>query len=176
MTVNIVPPYGGWAEFRSFVSWAIDTLMASYPMAEKTLKPTRGHLRYIDAFDAKYGFDAFSEFVEEHLGAAQPIRTAVIEEIAVHPNQITFSFDSVFPAKSPIGANVRFRIAPGQTDGRKAAVMELHCDGRLKGDFMSKDELFSWYDDAHRTLSMAFDRTVSKELKSRFGAIKEIRQ
>ncbi|GGC05256.1 hypothetical protein GCM10011363_22480 [Marivita lacus] len=174
MTVNIVPPYAGWAEFRSFVSWALDALLSAYPMAEKTFKPKRGHLRYIDVFDARFGFDSFKPFVETHFGAVQPVRQQVVDEISAEPERITFSVDSNFSVKSPANATFRFRIAPGIRDGQEAVVMEFHCDGEMSNGFLPKEELESWFDEAHATLNIAFDKTVSDALKARFGKAKEI--
>lgn len=174
MTVNIVPPYAGWAEFKKFIVWAFDLLYASYPMAEKTLQPVKAHLRYIDVFDAKYGLEGFSQFVDAHLGAAKPVRPEVVEEIAESPDKITYTADSRFAIKSPVGSTARIRIAPGQSGGRDAVILELHCDGAMPGGFQPKDTLLSWYDEAHATLHVLFDKTTSSELKAQFGNVVEI--
>jgi len=174
MTVNIVPPYAGWAEFKKFIEWAFDLLYASYPMAERTLHPLRTHLRYIDVFDAKYGLDGYSNFVDVHLGVARPIRPEVVDEIAASPKEITYSADTRFAVKSPIGSTARVRIAPGQSDGRDAVILELHCDGAMPGGYQSEEILLSWYDEAHATLHVLFDKTTSTELKEKFGNILEI--
>src|SRR5688572_29942962 len=38
MTVNVVPPYGGWNAFKPIIAKALDVLTSSYPMAEALLK------------------------------------------------------------------------------------------------------------------------------------------
>lgn len=174
MTINIVPPYAGWAEFKRFIERAFDLLYRSYPMAKKTLQPLRAHLRYIDVFDAKYGLDGFSNFVDTHLGAAKPIRPEVVEELAENPKEITYTTDSRFAVKSPVGSTARVRIVPGQSGGRDAVVLELHCDGPMSGGYQLKETLLSWYDEAHTTLHVLFDKTTSAELKAQFGNRVEI--
>ena len=176
MTVNIVPPYAGWAEFSKFINWAVDLLYAAYPMAEKTLHPVRAHLRYIDVFDSKHGLDDFSNFVDAHLGAATPIRPEVIEAIAENPGGITYTADSRFAVKSPAGSIARIRIAPGQSGGRDAVILEFHCDVAMPGGYLPKETLLSWYDEAHATLHVLFDKTTSNELKAQFGNAVEIQE
>lgn len=176
MTVNIVPPYNGWREFKQFIKWAFGLLYECYPMAEKTLRPQRTHLRYIDAFDTKYGLNGFAQFVGDHLGAARPIRPDVIDEIVQDPATITYIADSKFLAKSPADSTVRIRITPGKSDGREAVILELHCDKSMLEGFQTSEALLSWYDEAHATLRVLFDKTTSPDLKALFGNVVEINE
>ena len=50
LTANIVPPYNGWSEFSPFLGMLVDGLFQSYPMATKTLRVEKLHLRYINGF------------------------------------------------------------------------------------------------------------------------------
>jgi len=174
MTVNIVPPYNGWSEFRRFISTALDLLFSSYPVAEKTLAPNRVHLRYIDALGEQYGMDRYTDFVSSHLCAPMPVSPEILDGVVADPKTITYAIDSRFKVKSPEDSTARIRISPGKTRGRDAVILEFHCDAGLKGGFQSKDVLMAWYDQAHEMLHTLFDKTVSSDVKKNFGDSVEV--
>ena len=54
-TVNVVPPYSGWLDFRKTLAEGLKLLIESYPSAEQYMKVTHLELRYIDAFTSRHG-------------------------------------------------------------------------------------------------------------------------
>jgi uncharacterized protein (TIGR04255 family) len=174
MTANIIPKYNGWTEFAAFLRSSLNDLYASYPLSAQTLHITRTHLRYIDVFNESHGLADFGEFVESGLGISVPIRSEVLEKSASVTPKITFSTDSRFLNKSPVGSSTRIKINPGQADGKNAVVVEFHCDALANDDMQTAEGLSSWFDQAHDALHIAFEGTVSSELKAKFGDLVEV--
>lgn len=53
-TVNAIPPYRSWSEFRPAVQRGIDALLSSFPEGERPSELTRVELTYIDAFKEEH--------------------------------------------------------------------------------------------------------------------------
>ena len=73
VTANIVPPYNGWAEFSEFIRSVIGIVFEKYPLAERTLRIERLHLRYIDGFDRTFGLEEYADFLSAKLGISSPL-------------------------------------------------------------------------------------------------------
>lgn len=174
MTANIVPRYKGWADFSGFLAAAIDELYRCYPLSERTLRITRTHLRYIDVFDETHGLTNFSEFIGSNFGIGIPIKPELLAANASNEGPVTFSMDAKFPNKTPQGSTTRIKINPGQSNGKDVAVCEFHCDGIAEPKMQSPGGLLAWFNEAHQALHLAFEASISEDLKSRFGKLVEV--
>lgn len=174
MTINIIPPYNGWNEFRKFIERTMDVFYKSYPAMDDTFRPIQTHLQYIDVFDEKHGFDNYARFVESHLGVPRPVQSDFVDEYAENPDDILFFVDSRFAINSPADSHVRTRVAPGKSLRSAVAIAEFHCEREEWPGHQPKEVLLAWYDEAHEILSAFFDKTISPELKIRFGEKTEI--
>ena len=175
VTANIVPPYNGWAEFSGFLRSVTKILFKNYPLAEKTLKIVRLHLRYIDGFDKSFGLENYAEFVGSKLGINAPLSREFARDV-IHPDsQLTFVADNQFLNRSPEGSLGRIKIGPAKMNGRDAAVLELHCESHYSdGSVTSIEFVDRWFDQAHQALRLQFTKLATEELIGVMGRKIEI--
>lgn len=145
-------------------------------MTEKTLRPTRSRLRYIDVFDSKYQLGEYSVFVENQLGIAAPIRAEVLEALGAEPKGLAYSIDGRFSVEQPPRSTMRLTVSPGRSEEGNAVVMELHCDGDISGAHLPEGSLLTWYDQAHENLRKLFQEIISPDLEAKFGKKLDITQ
>ncbi|MEL6728867.1 MAG: TIGR04255 family protein [Pseudomonadota bacterium] len=157
LTANIVPPYKGWTEFQPFLNLVIEKLKVCYPLADKTLKIRKLHLRYIDAFGENFGMQNFSEFATNVLGINAPISTDFMKNQTIDPASVSFVSDVNFINQSPSNSTGGFKLAPGTSNGRNAAILEHRCDTEF-ADPVLIDPAFilNWFNEAHETMRNQF--------------------
>lgn len=175
LTSNIVPPYQGWAAFSPFLNASVNKLFDCYPLAEKTLRVSRLHLRYIDAFDDSFGMHDYTSFAKSHLGVERPLSDKFIQDSVLPNVEMTFVLENHFANQSPENSIGRIKLTPGQRDGRKSLIMQLVCEANFD-DKSATDIQFihTWFDEAHSSLRKQFEAIATDELRAVMGDRKEI--
>lgn len=176
LTSNIVPPYEGWSAFSPFLRTSIARLFSCYPLAEKTLRISRLHLRYIDGFDESFGMNDYTSFAKSHLGVEKPLSEKFIKE-SVSPNsEMLFVLENIFANQSPENSTGRIKFSPGERDGRKSMIMELICESSFDDrSATSLDFISSWFDEAHHRLRAQFESIATDNLKAVMGERRAIK-
>ena len=169
ITVNMVPPYEGWGEFRRFLLFIMSKFYESYPLAEKTLSISSAHLRYINAFTEYHGVNAYGDFVENHLGARIPVRPEVIESGGAKVHNLLYWIDAKFENQAPVNSISTIKIGPSHVKDQNTVLLELLCDSLEASDIQLPTTLERWFNGAHLTLRKNFERTISEELSETFG-------
>lgn len=129
-SVNALPPYKSWAEFRPWLENGIEALLDAF--GEQKL-PLVASLRYIDAFrhDLTGERDARA-FATDVLGfrleLPQSLRTHVTDERTVRA-----AFQIALPIK---GMQMAITLSDGQLGGQQAVLMntDVRIDGFLDAD------------------------------------------
>ncbi len=175
VTANIVPPYEGWKAFEPFLHKVIDGLYEKYPISEKTLRIQKLHLRYIDGFDDRFGFEKYALFADEMLGINMPLSTSFIEEHVAPDADFTYLLENRFRNRSPAGSSGTIKIAPGKLNSKNALVMELHCESAISDDLaIGADIAESWFGEAHECLHLQFESLATNSLKRAMGSKREV--
>jgi uncharacterized protein (TIGR04255 family) len=171
MTVNIVPPYEGWASFRAIAASAIDMLFRSYPLPNEYLKLQLLQLRYIDAFGADHGFDGNPiRFIRDRSNIHLALPDTVLES-AVDKDKVTFAGEWRVPVRAPAGSIGSIRMAPGTVTDRDCMVVEFSVSETPNPPrFFRQDELVLWFDQAHSICRQWFISFPSKELEQSMGS------
>ena len=175
ITANIVPPYNGWSEFKEFLHNLIGGLFKCYPFAEKTLHIEKLHLRYINAFDDNFEFNAYSKFAQDMLGINMPLSEKFLSEFVKEGTEVTYLLENRFVNVSPEGSISKIKIGPGMANNKKALILEFHCESMFSADAkIGSDEIFRWFSDAHTSLHKQFESLSTADLKLMLGDKREI--
>ena len=174
LTANIVPPYQGWQEFRTFIGEVVALLFSSYPLAERTLKVEKLHLRYIDGFGDAFGIEKYVDFVEEMLGVVSPVPKHFVEGAEIVVPTAKFLFEYRFANINPAGSMGLVRMAPGRLHEEEALIMETHCESRFSEGEPTQGYIESWFDQAHNQVRQQFDLLATPALKEAMGPKREI--
>ena len=178
LTANIVPPYEGWAAFEEFLYESVGRLFSAYPISERTLRIDRLHLRYIDSFDEKFGFNDFAtfpEFAKDKLGINVTLPEPVIASTIMQGAPITYVLEYRFSNKCPAGSSGRLKIAPGQIDSRNSLIMELQCESRFgNGSATDLAVIKHWFFEAHTCLRSQFEMLTTEALERLMGDKRDV--
>ena len=175
LTANIVPPYQGWREFRAFLKEIVSRLFASYPLADRTLKVEKLHLRYIDGFGDEFRLRDYLGFAEEMLGIASPFPGRFIQDAGVIGSTAKFVLEYRFSNVQPADSTGLIRVAPGKLHEEDALILETHCEGRFGEEkSLQRLDIETWFDEAHARVRRQFDLLATATLKEAMGPRKEI--
>jgi uncharacterized protein (TIGR04255 family) len=114
LTANHVPPYAGWADFRSHVRRSIETLLAAYPNPQRYLNLNQLELRYINAFRGRHLMENPFLFVNEHLQLPHGIADGLLELCEGGVTAIDVSSTYGFPLKVLPGSSALIQLRSGQ--------------------------------------------------------------
>lgn len=178
LTVNLVPPYQGWAEFKRELHEALELLFLSYPDSNITLKMDRIHLRYLDAFTTNHGLGKyFGRFVHDGLR----VGVNVPKEMADHVegdliDSISTSAQLTFSVKDMENTSGEIKFSPGTKgqDKERALISEFQIVKSLQNKIVSAREIESWFDEAHLRLRDWFEVMISDTTRRAFGARKNL--
>ena len=175
ITANIVPPYKGWKAFEPFLHKLVDALFNKYPVAEKTLRIEKLHLRYIDGFDESFGFSRYADFAYKMLGINFPLSDDFIKSSVKEGTDVTYLLENRFLNTTPEGSSGKLRLVPGEKNNKSALIMELYCES-IFTDSSATDISFmkKWFDEAHQQLHIQFETLATPELKKLMGKKREI--
>ena len=170
-TGNIVPPYGGWKEFKAFLDQGIGYLYQSYPLSKEYLDISRLELRYMDGFQSFHGpIKNYSEFVRDQLGIE--LELPRLKDVNVGSPRLRGEI--VVPLPKLKGSQGIISIKPGQVKKEDAIIMELIVRKDKFSKKFQKRDILTWFNKAHDILHDWFDSICSKPLKKTFGTKREI--
>lgn len=167
-TCNIVPPYKGWAAFRSVLEDGLACLYGSVLLGAGA-KPISVEILYLDAFDAAFGHDDFGRFVREDLGIRAELPEALVQGLGLDPHAVEPTLGMTVPLRKPEGARFVLQITKGLKERRAAAICELRCIANGDGVPARQDAMMEWFDTAHSALRTAFLSMCEPVLERRMG-------
>lgn len=173
-TANIIPPYKGWREFRSFIHEGLKALFDAYPDSEKNLQIERIELRYIDGFTKAHGFENYAKFLAESLQVKFNIADGMLEDYFVNENDMLSVVEVRANIKEPANSVGTIKVAPGRVKNDLAAIAEFKIMTALRSDLQKCDPIMSWFDAAHETVRKWFDTMISKDVKTALGEKRNI--
>lgn len=176
-TCNIVPPYGGWADFRSVVEAGFADLYEAYPSAEEILKVNLHELRYIDGFGKTHGVSyptGFATFLKNELNIRLSLREGFVEQFSNTLDKVQYTGEFRFPLSLPENAYASVRFGPGKAKGEPIIMIELQVQYSGEPDQTSPDRILAWMDEAHNSLHDMFEAITSDALKEKMGPKQEI--
>jgi uncharacterized protein (TIGR04255 family) len=179
LTVNVVPPYGGWHNFRRTLLLGLSMLYQSYPVPERYLKFTRTDLRYLNGFDSEFGYAKHAVFLADDLNIRASLNEQLVTRYAIKPDEIMSTAQFVMDLKTMKQSTGIINVGPGLKDGKKAAVLELAVrqgDGKSDLDLTDENDLASWFDSAHKVIREWFQLTTSEAVKARMGPAREVNE
>lgn len=179
LTVNVVPPYGGWHTFRATLQLGLSSLYEAYPVPNRYLKFTRVDLRYLNGFDREFGYAKHGTFLSADLNMQVSLNEKLLTKYARKPDEIHTTAQFVLDLKTMKGTTGIIKVGPGLKDGRKAAVLEFAIrrgDGKSDLEMTRGEDLAGWFDSAHKVIREWFQLTTSEALKARMGPAREIKE
>lgn len=174
LTVNIVPPYGGWDNFRPIIENALEVLYGAYPLPERYLKIERLDLRYINGFSARHGFDNFSSFTAKNTTLSMPLPDA-LKETCEDTSGVSYSFEIRTPLRTPPSSHGLLKYAPGTAKGEPASILELHVRAGEDGATpQTASGIAAWMDEAHLVTRSWFQGLLTEPGRTAIGPMEEI--
>lgn len=167
-TVNIVPPYGGWARFRPVLQKGLEYLFACYPLADKSLHFRQFDLKYIDAFTERLGFREMRSFLREHINIEITLPQEIWDE-ASDTAPALIQGEVSLPLKALADSRGIIRLGSGQANNQDAAVLELAV--RRAGALKEREAIMDWMDESHDILRSWFQRLMSEKMKEKMGPV-----
>ena len=176
VTVNIVPPYNGWAEFFPYIQSAIQMLYDSYPMPDRYLTIESMELKYIDAFTEQHGVGDRSSFIRKDLGMVCELPQSVRDLATGGHESIQQTGAAVLELANPANTTASLTVENGAALDRPAVIATFRA--RSKGDHLRgirPDFIASWFGDAHQIVKKWFEETLSQRVKESMGKIEALR-
>jgi uncharacterized protein (TIGR04255 family) len=171
-TVNMTPPYGGWARFRTLLAQGLNSLLASYPMPDVYLHFRQFELKYIDAFTDRHGFRDMRSFLSDYMTVnitAPPDLWAQASD----DGPVLIASEISLPLKTPNGSRGIIRLGSGQANNQDAVVLELAVQ-RI-GSLPDRMAILDWMDGAHSTVRSWFQLLTNQRMKKMMGPVKQLR-
>jgi uncharacterized protein (TIGR04255 family) len=171
MTVNMVPPYEGWASFSGIAANAIAMLFDCYPMPREYLNIQMMQLRYIDAFGKTHGFDGDpNRFIRDRTNAKFSLPDTVFAS-AADENKVNLSAVWQVPLRDPAGSVGSVKMATGTANGEHCVIVEFSTvDNPTPPRPFEPMEIAAWLDQAHKICRSWFLSFTSPELEKAMGA------
>lgn len=173
--VNTVPPYGGWDNFRADVRKFINFLLICYPVSSRYLKISRLELRYVNAFDNKFGFTSYSSFVAQNLRVITKVPSDLLAKHMPAGRDVDVHSRIDFPIISPANSVASINIGTGLIKEAVAALLLnlIVREDRGKPHSLELTEIVDWFDQAHESIRDLFDHVFTAELKKKMVPIGE---
>ncbi|WP_088342453.1 MULTISPECIES: TIGR04255 family protein [Rhodomicrobium] len=172
-TVNVTPPYGGWNNFKLFLAESIELLFKSYPISVKYLKIKGLELRYLNAFDKKFGYTSYLQFAPEHLNLKTAVPSSILDEHVADLNDVDVTNFIVFPIKSLTNSNAVIRLTKGIVGGSSALLAELLVRRQDKAAaVMPSHHVEVWFENAHTVVRDLFLKLANPELIAKMSSNK----
>jgi uncharacterized protein (TIGR04255 family) len=173
LTVNIVPPYDGWAAFVPIVRDGIGALWESYPIPDRYLKFAGMELRYLDAFTAAHGMDRPSTFIRDDLALSIPI-PQVITRAATSKDDIEQGGEISVPLAAVKHTRGHIKFGRGTFANKPATIVQFSARAGKSYGVKSPDDVITWANQAHDVIRGWFEACVSDRVKLKFGEKKRI--
>jgi uncharacterized protein (TIGR04255 family) len=171
-TVNMTPPYGGWAKFRRILEKGVDYLLASYPMPEVYLHFRQFELKYIDAFTDRHGFKEMRAFLADYMNINITLPNELWAQ-ASDEGPVLITSEVNLPLREQNGSRGIIRLGSGQANNQNAAVLELAVQ-RI-GSLPDRVAILNWMDGAHSTVRSWFQLLTNQRMKEMMGPVKQLR-
>ena len=164
-TVNMVPPYAGWSQFRSTLADGYAAATRAYQKAGRAEVDVESlGLRYVNAFTAAHGFDGKqAAFLDRHLGLRIDIARKLPSGVQAEWDTREIQLVLHAPSSAPSGSRFTLMAAQGLAAGNPACVLELAIRGKPEGDAVA------WFDQAREAIRLTFESLLSPELQEHIG-------
>jgi len=173
-TVNIIPPYGGWTNFRKTIDLGLKMLWKAYPQARQNMKVNALDLRYIDAFTEDHGMLEPTTFIQNALGFGVKLSDEVASLAVSGQDSFLPTGRLKFTPKKLKNAEAFIKYDTGRSNAKPAVVIELRVIQSTFNQHITVASATKWLDAAHDVLRAVFEATVGPEVKSRLGEAEEV--
>lgn len=166
--VNTVPPYSGWSKFGETFAHFLGVLYKTYPLPERYLKISQLEIRYLNAFDNRFGYSSYSKFASESLTMVASLPDRLVKEHLADGGDIEVNQQIAFPLKSPANAMAVIQLGTGLREGVKALLTNLLVRENIaKPAPMKSSDILVWFDQAHAAVRDVFDSVLTDATRER---------
>lgn len=169
VTVNQVPPYDGWANFRPCIDLAYATMMTSHVAVGSEAGNLSLTLRYIDAFRASHGMNSPAAFIRDHLGFAAPLPAVFLDLVEGDSERALQTGAVVLNLSGEHQETARLEVNVGTVEGKPAVVTDWSITAPHFSVAPNQENVAGWFDKAHMAIRRMFNDSVSNDLKKTFG-------
>lgn len=177
LTVNVTPPYEGWADFRKSIAAGVGVADDVFGFTSQMSIVRSCEVRYIDAFTERHGMHDPTSFLAEELSMPVSPPMGVLEKLQRTGSAVLPNVKFQFPIQDRDHDTMLLSAFHGTHNGRDAVIYDLRMLRSAPPETaMSGEDILRWMDEAHECLHHAFEGSVSEKLRSRFGdrrAVKE---
>ena len=176
MTVNITPPYEGWAEFRRTMEFAVNVVDQVFAFGSEFSMIKSCEVRYIDAFTERHGMHDPTTFLTNDLSMPAMPPQKVVEMLKPEDANVIPNLRFRFPVKDRPNDTLALNAGHGKRNGTEAVIYDLRLQHLVpEGVVKTAADVLKWMDEAHQQLHIAFENTISDELRERFGPKRAVR-
>lgn len=173
LTVNVVPPYGGWGRFKKIIHQGLEGLHVLYPISEKYLKISKLELRYLNGFDDEWGYKKYNSFLSNDLNCNIAVSKGIIDDYVESPDEAQSFFQFIFNLKKDKQSKGIIKVSPGSKKGKEAAILELTVQKNF--EFKANEKtIIKWFDDSHQAISNWFQLMISDRILKNMGKFHEV--
>lgn len=175
LTSNIIPPYGGWTEFREIVQNGFHAIDQVYRIGSDFCVISFMQLRYINAFTKRHGYEDYVRFAADDLGVGLSLRGGLIESLLADGEGHDYVSEVRIPLRAPEGSQLSTNISPGRRDDAPAAIVDIRVSQtKLSGGLQSVEDMMVWMDTARSGIRVAFETMTSNRLKDQMGPVRRV--
>lgn len=175
LTINIVPPYEGWADFYKSIELGIESLFSCYPVSERYLHATTLDLRYLNAFTRDHGVGNRFDFLRDDLSLASDLNPRVLQMAVDSEEPILQAATVSINLKSPESTVATVSSQNGMSGSKPATIVTFQTTkSNILDSEKSKASVARWFQLSHDVLHELFDAMVSDRVKKLLGAKVEI--
>ncbi len=168
LTVNMMPPYGGWTKLKPVISEALEVLWATYPMSNEYLSIDRLSLNYVNAFTHKHAVQSASKALREQFKLVSlPSR---LSDLSAQHEEPIYSGTIEFMIKNPRGAYWVLRYGPGKAAEDAALILRNQVVSQTVTPRLEPRDVLDWFLQARSSLRTAFDALVPVEIRTAIGS------
>ncbi|ASJ70595.1 TIGR04255 family protein [Granulosicoccus antarcticus] len=177
LTINIVPPYQGWADFYKYIELGIECLYKCYPVSERYLNIVSLDLRYLDAFTKDHGVEDRFDFLRDDLNLAAELNPRISELAAETDEAVLQAANLSINLKSPERTVANVSCQNGMSGRDPATIVTFQTtNSNILDSEKSAPDVAQWFQLSHVVLHDLFDAMLSDRVKKLLGAKMEIRQ
>lgn len=169
MSINIVPPYRGWEEFRPIIRQGFELLLKAHIGLKSSANFNRIQLRYINAFDEEFGMQHPGDFVRDELKLGVEVPTKLKASLRKGDANIQHEGRLMTLLGDPDGAAGVLSWNKGKKEDREAVIVQIDIRAGDKSVPKTVRNMMTWLDKAHAAVHTWFHAIVSPNIAKKLG-------